>query len=699
MYQFLKPLASITEAFLLLEHRGNIAMIWPMMEQKNFWIQNKNKGQILLLIIGAILLLFGLNWFWSLGAVASVERKFIRVEAVEGHVEWKRANESEWRELTATTEVSTGDSVRTDASARAQILWGDRGVTRLDPATEIVLDEAPKGNTINTAFLRVRLESGRVWSRMLKMIDINEGMQVQTNNVVATIRGTSFGVAKEEDGSKIAITDSVVDAALTLVREGQWGTFDKDGKLVEVRQLTDADAWAGENRTLDRAFDDAKLHELETRFQQRISGGAQAPIWILQLSEQLHLSFLAGDKKEARRETYALRHLALSSESNSFDAQLKAAENLFAGKSVSGEFQNELHAWIALSLSARDAGQNIKLSSDQLVSLEGLRLRLANSEEGAFTIKAVELDEKIDQLLYGTPPEGVTAGTLLASIADFVDQVKRSSSLQPKSVEQLVRRAEAMGYRLGFEGFGKDISSDTPEKPFEEGAPATDIQNQDENAAQATSSTSRIYRQLSLFASPSRVSVGDEVRLTLYGITVAGTTAVLNENATFGIVPPGEGKIVSNTTFIPSVPGQIKISATYEDPEGMRTVFATVQVEKPVAVSGYSGLTFVFQTDLTAPCGAKLPFKIKALYKNGTQKDVTLQASKSVSDPNLIYVQSDSVVTYCPAQQSSAEVYATYMEDGIRQTTQATITVVPDPAPGGGANAPGAAAGMPLLLY
>ncbi len=668
-----------------------------MTEQKNFWIQHKKKGKVLLAIIGAILLLLGLHWFWSLGAVASVERKFIRVEAVEGHVEWKRANENEWRELTATTEVNTGDAVRTDVNARARILWGDRGVTRLDPATEIVLDAAPRGNMIDAALLRVRLESGRVWSRMLKMIDINEGMQVQTNNVVATIRGTSFGVVNEEGGSKIAITDSVVDAASTLLREGQWSTFDKDGKLVEVRQLTDENTWAGENKTLDRAFDDAKLHELETRFQQRISGEAQAPVWLRQLSEQLHLSFLAGDKKEARRETYALRHLALSGESNSLDKQLKAAENLLARKTVSGEFQNELHVWIALSLSARDAGQNIKLSPEQLASLEGLRLRLASSEDGAFTVKAVELDEKIDQLLYGTPPEGVMVGTLLASIADFVDEVKRSSSLQPKTVEQLVRRAEAMGYRLGFEGFGKDISSDTPGKLLEEG-PADSTLGQNE-AVSSTSVTSRVYRQLSLFASPSRVSVGDEVRLTLYGITVAGTTAVLNENATFGIVPPGEGKIISNTTFIPSVPGQIKISATYQDPEGTRTVFATVQVEKPVAVSEYSGLAFTFQTDLTAPCGAKLPFKIKALYKDGTQKDVTLQASKSVSDSNLIYVQSDSVVTYCPAQQSSAEVYATYMEDGIRQTTQATITVVPDPAPGGGANAPGAAAGMPLLLY
>ena len=159
-----------------------------MTEQKNFWIQHKKKGKVLLAIIGAILLLLGLHWFWSLGAVASVERKFIRVEAVEGHVEWKRANENEWRELTATTEVNTGDAVRTDVNARARILWGDRGVTRLDPATEIVLDAAPRGNMIDAALLRVRLESGRVWSRMLKMIDINEGMQVQTNNVVATIR-------------------------------------------------------------------------------------------------------------------------------------------------------------------------------------------------------------------------------------------------------------------------------------------------------------------------------------------------------------------------------------------------------------------------------------------------------------------------------------------------------------------------------
>lgn len=673
------------------------------MERKNFWAQNKKTLKISLSIVIAILLFLLLNWFWSLGAVASIDIERIRAEAVEGHAEWKRSNESEWRELSGAAEVSTGDSVRTGDHSRAEIRWGDRGVTRLDPNTEVVLEEAPKGDAVQTALLRVRVEGGRVWSRMLKMIDIGEGMQVRTNDVVATIRGTAFGVAKENDHSEAAVTDSVVDVSSVLLREGQWGAFDQDGHPTEVRQLTDADAWAVENKKLDRAFDEALLRELEMRFKQRADGVENVPVWMLRLSEQLHLSLLAGNKKEVRQETYALRHLALLSEAKSFDANRKTAEKFVAGQSMSGEFQNELHALISLSLSGHYAGEEMKFSADQLASLQELRSRLAGSDENALTIKAVGLDEKIDELLYGAPPEGMTAGTLLAEIADFVDEVKRSSTLHPKTAEQLVRRAEAMGYRLGFEGFGNDISSDTTfdEKALEEVAPAEPVLL-DENGevikpANPTGADARAYQRLTLFASPSRVKVGDEVRLTLYGVTAAGETAALNADAIWGVVPPGEGQILNKATFIPSSAGQTQMSATYQDAEGARTVFATVQVEERNA-TGYSGLRFSFQTSLTASCGSKLPFKVLALYDDGSEKDVTTMSSKSVSDPNVIYVQDDSVVAYCPGQEASAQVFATYMEDGIRHTAEETITVVPDPASGGGATSQPSAAGS-LLLY
>ncbi len=119
-------------------------------------------------VAGAILLIVFLIWAWSLGAVASEETQKTYVEVLHDAVEWRQSSSDEWQAVSGAKEIFVNDQIRTGEAGAAQIRWGDRGVTRLDPETEITVETAESGDALFSAVLKVRVESGRVWSRVLK---------------------------------------------------------------------------------------------------------------------------------------------------------------------------------------------------------------------------------------------------------------------------------------------------------------------------------------------------------------------------------------------------------------------------------------------------------------------------------------------------------------------------------------------------
>src|SRR5690242_16501866 len=170
---------------------------------------------VALAVLVALIALFVL-WFWSLGEAHAGQPPAIRIEAVKQPVEWHHAGETAWNTLSASVDAEAGDTIRTGDGGEARIVWGDRGTTRLDAGSVLTLETMPKDGSLDPgANIKLKLEGGRVWSRLIKLLDLGSSMQVESSAVVATVRGTSFGAAAAADGAQFAVTQSVVDVAGT----------------------------------------------------------------------------------------------------------------------------------------------------------------------------------------------------------------------------------------------------------------------------------------------------------------------------------------------------------------------------------------------------------------------------------------------------------------------------------------------------
>lgn len=108
------------------------------------------------------------------------------------------------------TELVDGDEMQVGRGV-AFIIYPDSGRARLDEGTDLVLlkDEAADGNI----FIQLRLNAGRVWTRFERLLGQDEYYSVSANGVVATVRGTAFGVEVQDDGVDIQVADHEVEVS------------------------------------------------------------------------------------------------------------------------------------------------------------------------------------------------------------------------------------------------------------------------------------------------------------------------------------------------------------------------------------------------------------------------------------------------------------------------------------------------------
>ncbi len=110
------------------------------------------------------------------------------------------------------TEVLTGDEIVVSDDGRAAIVWDKYGRTLLDAGTRLRVTEAerPSGNSIRA---RLLLDIGRTWTRLERLLDLDSEVSVGASNVVATVRGTSFGVERLGNDIGVKVTESTVETA------------------------------------------------------------------------------------------------------------------------------------------------------------------------------------------------------------------------------------------------------------------------------------------------------------------------------------------------------------------------------------------------------------------------------------------------------------------------------------------------------
>ncbi len=160
-------------------------------------------------------------------------------------------------------EIPVGTILKTDATGRAQVLYPNGSVTRVDFNSQMQLEEFS-----NNGFqAKVKLSSGRIWSRVVKLLG-KESFQTESQNLVASIRGTSFGHGILANGSdRLLVTKGNVQGDCANQTQSGLVTFDrkavfscKKGEKAATAPLdaSDKDEWyrfnLAEDQKLDQRF-------------------------------------------------------------------------------------------------------------------------------------------------------------------------------------------------------------------------------------------------------------------------------------------------------------------------------------------------------------------------------------------------------------------------------------------------------------
>lgn len=112
-------------------------------------------------------------------------------------------------------ELYEGDEVNVK-TGETRLLYPETGMSVLQQGTKVRL--LPQGTPNEGGLgLQLILEAGKVWTRLERLLGKNEAMSVDANNVVATVRGTGFGVGYDNGKVDIAVADSKVEVSTRVM--------------------------------------------------------------------------------------------------------------------------------------------------------------------------------------------------------------------------------------------------------------------------------------------------------------------------------------------------------------------------------------------------------------------------------------------------------------------------------------------------
>lgn len=128
-------------------------------------------------------------------------------------VEVQRVNTDIWIPVNVEAIVGVGDTIRTDESGSARIIFFADGTdTDLLPQTEYRIEEFAGDDSGFT--LRVSVLAGQTTQRLNRIIDDNSSYDVQTPAMEMVARGTTFRIRVEDDGRAAMLVDEGVVGAI-----------------------------------------------------------------------------------------------------------------------------------------------------------------------------------------------------------------------------------------------------------------------------------------------------------------------------------------------------------------------------------------------------------------------------------------------------------------------------------------------------
>lgn len=133
------------------------------------------------------------------------------------------------RTLGTPEEIQPPFTLTTKAGGSAVASFPDGSELRLDENSELLVNTATYGTGNGEINVHTKLSIGRVWSSIVALVTPASSWEVETSNVVATVRGTAFGVEAHPD-KKTTVIGSEHTVELTLI-DPETGKRDEKRKI------------------------------------------------------------------------------------------------------------------------------------------------------------------------------------------------------------------------------------------------------------------------------------------------------------------------------------------------------------------------------------------------------------------------------------------------------------------------------------
>ncbi len=128
------------------------------------------------------------------------------IAIVQSQVSVKAPGSSAFTVLTGDADIVAGTEVKTSSTGRARIVYPNGTITVLDGDSHIRVETLDESGDQS----RIELVSGSIWSKIKNILGADEYYEVQTENVVASVRGTIFSTEFRNRVSKVYGIESKV---------------------------------------------------------------------------------------------------------------------------------------------------------------------------------------------------------------------------------------------------------------------------------------------------------------------------------------------------------------------------------------------------------------------------------------------------------------------------------------------------------
>jgi len=149
--------------------------------------------------LAAWVMAFFTAWLGLAPALAAAPAKTAQVSLLEGRAQRSRATGAR-SDLRTGAPLAQGDTIETQDASRLEVRFSDGSVLRLGPRAKLQLTQAHFGGPARRR-LSARLFFGKLWAKVISVVQGEQKFQVETENAVAGVRGTTFRVDANEDKS------------------------------------------------------------------------------------------------------------------------------------------------------------------------------------------------------------------------------------------------------------------------------------------------------------------------------------------------------------------------------------------------------------------------------------------------------------------------------------------------------------------